>query len=101
MKKSRPILVNEIAGDEIGSQIKKDLIQDVAEQDSLVQSVKIKNEEPVALDLLKILKILDPSKYFILKEGDVISIPEKTETVRVAGEVISLTNLRYDKLLCI
>ena len=81
--------MNEIAGDEIGSQIKKDLIQDVAEQDSLVQSVKIKNEEPVALDLLKILK--NPgSKYdFILKEGDVISIPGRLETVRVAGEVIS------------
>ena len=61
LEKIETNLVNEIAGDEIGSQIKKDLIQDVAEQDSLVQSVKIKNEEPVALDLLKILKILDPS----------------------------------------
>ena len=38
------------------------------------------------------------SKYdFILKEGDVVSIPGRLETVRVAGEVTSPLNLRYDK----
>lgn len=83
--------------DVIGSRIKKGLIEDVAAQDSLVRNVEIKNEEPVALDLLKILD--NPgSKYdFILREGDVISIPGRLETVRVAGEVTSPLNLRYDK----
>lgn len=83
--------------DVIGSRIKKDLIEDVAAQDSLVRNVQIKNVEPVALDLLEILQ--NPgSKYdFIMQEGDVISIPGRLETVRVAGEVTSPLNLRYDK----
>lgn len=89
--------VNEETDDIIGSRIKRDLIEDVAEQDSLVRNIEIKNEEPVALDLNKILQ--NPgSKYdFILKEGDVISIPGRLETVRVAGEVTSPLNLRFDK----
>lgn len=83
--------------DVIGSRIKKDLIEDVAQQDSLVRNVEIKNEEPVALDLLEILKSPGSKYDFILKEGDVISIPGRLETVRVAGEVTSPLNLRYDK----
>ncbi len=87
----------ESGDDTKGSRIKKDLIQEVAEQDSLITNIEIKDEEPVALDLLEILD--NPgSKYdFILKEGDVISIPGRLETVRVAGEVTSPLNLRYDK----
>jgi len=87
----------ESSDDAIGGSFKKDLIEDVAESDSLVRNVDIQSQEPVALDLNKILE--EPgSKYdFILKEGDVISIPGRLETVRVAGEVTSPLNLRYDK----
>lgn len=90
--------INREEGDDIvGSRIKKDLIEDVAEQDSLVRNIEIKNEEPVALDLLKIMKTPGSKYDFILREGDVISIPGRLETVRVAGEVTSPLNLRYDK----
>mgnify|MGYP000282242956 CR=1 FL=1 len=38
------------------------------------------------------------SKYdFIVRPGDVISIPGRLETVRVAGEVSSPLNLRFDE----
>lgn len=89
--------VNSSSDDEIGSKIKKELIEDVAAQDTLIRNITIKNEEPVALDLDEILK--NPgSKYdFILQPGDVISIPGRLETVRVAGEVTSPLNLRFDK----
>ena len=94
---NRGNITREEGDDIVGSKIKKNLIEDVAKQDSLVRNVEIKNEEPVALDLLKIID--NPgSKYdFILKEGDVISVPGRLETVRVAGEVTSPLNLRYDK----
>uniref|UniRef100_UPI0040480E05 SLBB domain-containing protein n=1 Tax=Roseivirga sp. TaxID=1964215 RepID=UPI0040480E05 len=82
--------------DRVGSQLKKDLIQDISEQDSLVRNIVIKEEEPVAIDLKKILE-LPGSKYdLIVKEGDVISIPGKLETIRVAGEVTSPLNVRFD-----
>ncbi len=80
-----------------GSKFKKDLIEDISRQDSLIKDVVILEEEPVALDLNEILK--EPgSKYdFIVRPGDVISIPGKLETVRVAGEVTSPLNIRYDE----
>lgn len=83
--------------DRVGSKLKKDLIQDISEQDSLVRNIVIKEEEPVAIDLQKILQ-QPGSKYdLIVKEGDVISIPGKLETIRVAGEVTSPLNVRFDE----
>lgn len=81
---------------EIGNRIKKRLTENIGEGDSLIIPVALNEEEPTVLDLTEILK--NPgSKYdFILREGDVISIPGKLETVRVAGEVTSPLNLRYD-----
>jgi protein involved in polysaccharide export with SLBB domain len=83
--------------DLVGSRVKRDLIEDIAEQDSLIRDIELKEEEPVALDLVKILE--EPgSKYdFIVKPGDVISVPGRLETVRVAGEVTSPLNLLFDK----
>ena len=83
--------------DNKGSRVKKDLIEDIAERDSLVDKVEIAEEEPVAINLNKILE--NPgSKYdLIVRSGDVISIPGKLETVRVAGEVISPLNVRFDE----
>jgi protein involved in polysaccharide export with SLBB domain len=82
--------------DRVGSELKKNLIQDISEQDSLVRNIVLKEEEPVAIDLQKILE-QPGSKYdLIVKEGDVISIPGKLETVRVAGEVTSPLNFRFD-----
>lgn len=83
--------------DAIGSRVKKELVQDIQEQDSLISEVKIKEEEPTVLDLIKILE--NPgSKYdFLVREGDVISIPPELETVRVTGEVISPLNVRFEK----
>jgi protein involved in polysaccharide export with SLBB domain len=83
--------------DEVGSRIKREIAEDIQKQDSLIKDVDIKNEEPTILDLVKILE--NPgSKYdFIIKEGDVISIPSKLETVRITGQVISPLNVRYDE----
>jgi len=82
--------------DVVGSRIKREIVEDIQEQDSLIRNVEIKEEEPTVLDLVKILE--EPgSKYdFIVKEGDVISIPSKLETVRITGEVISPLNVRFD-----
>lgn len=80
----------------IGSQFKKILSEDIAAEDSLRAPVTFNGKEPTVIDLNEVLS--NPgSKYdYILREGDVISIPGKLETVRVAGEVISPLNLSFD-----
>jgi len=83
--------------DRVGSKFKKDLIENITENDSLIRNIEIEEAEPVAIDLNEILK--NPgSKYdLIIRSGDVISIPGELETVRIAGEVTSPLNLRFDK----
>jgi len=84
-------------GDEVGSQIKKDLLVQNAERDSLIVDIEIKEVEPVTLELDQLLN-KPGSKYdLLLRPGDVISIPGKLETVRVAGEVTSPLNVRFDE----
>lgn len=87
---------NEI--DAVGSRIRRENIQDIQKQDSLLQYVEIKEEEPTVLDLVKILDSPGSKYDFIVREGDVISIPSKLETVRITGEVISPLNVRYDEI---
>ena len=83
--------------DRVGSQFKKDLIEDITEQDSLIRTIEIAEQEPVAIDLDRILESPGSKYDLIVRSGDVISIPPKLETVRVAGEVTSPLNLRYDE----
>lgn len=81
----------------IGDRVKKELTENIADTDSLTESVELDEQEPTVIDLNEILD--NPgSKYdYIIREGDVISIPGKLETVRIAGEVISPLNLRFDE----
>lgn len=83
--------------DRVGSQFKKERIENTSEQDSLIKDIIIQESEPVAMNLNKILESPGSKYDFIVKSGDVISIPGQLQTIRVAGEVISPLNLRYDE----
>ena len=68
------------------------------ERDTLVnqRDQAFKSQESIGIKLSEILK--DPgSKYdLILKEGDVLSIPRQLQTVRIRGEVLYPSTVRYD-----
>jgi protein involved in polysaccharide export with SLBB domain len=83
--------------DLVGSELRKEFIQDASEQDSLVRNIAVGEEEPVLINLKRILA--EPgSKYdLIVQEGDVISIPGKLQTIRIAGEVTSPLVVRFDE----
>ncbi|MFY0593233.1 SLBB domain-containing protein [Roseivirga sp.] len=82
--------------DLVGSQIKKERIEDITERDSLIKNIEIPDQEPVAIDLKKILESPGSKYDLIIRPGDIISIPGELQTVRIAGEVTSPLNLRYD-----
>lgn len=82
--------------DAMGAQFKKGIIKNIESKDSLLADIQIANQELTILDLEKILNNPGSQYDYILKEGDIISIPSELETVRVAGEVISPLNVRYD-----
>ncbi|MFY0651244.1 MAG: SLBB domain-containing protein [Cyclobacteriaceae bacterium] len=74
---------------------KKEALEALQEQDSLVDAVEIKQFETVGIDLEKILQ--NPRSKFdlILQEGDVLSIPRQLETVRVKGEVLYPLTIKH------
>ncbi len=83
--------------DLFGNRFRRESINDLSEQDSLVSGDLLNGREPVAIKLDKILA--NPGSHYdlIVKPGDYISIPGQLETVRVVGEVTSPLNVKYDK----
>jgi protein involved in polysaccharide export with SLBB domain len=59
-------------------------------------AVKIKESEAVAIDLEKILQNPGSDDDLILEVGDILSVPKLLQTVRMRGDVVYPTTLRYE-----
>ncbi len=80
------------------SQLKREAFEILQDQDTLLRNVRVKERESIGIDLKNILN--NPgSKYdLILQEGDIISIPKQLETVRLQGELLYPSTVRYDDI---
>jgi len=65
--------------------------------DSAVNKVRMKQQDLVGIDLVKIMQNPGSEEDLILLEGDIIQIPKELQTVRMVGEVLLPTTSRYDK----
>ncbi|TFV95691.1 capsule biosynthesis protein [Algoriphagus kandeliae] len=59
-------------------------------------AVKIRETEAVAIDLESILKNPGSEDDLILEEGDILSVPKLLQTVRMRGDVVYPTTLRFE-----
>ncbi|MBN7809685.1 SLBB domain-containing protein [Algoriphagus sp. H41] len=59
-------------------------------------AVKLKEAEAVAIDLAKIIQNPGSDEDLILEEGDILSVPKLLQTVRMRGDVVYPTTLRYE-----
>ncbi|MEX2511820.1 MAG: SLBB domain-containing protein [Cyclobacteriaceae bacterium] len=74
------------------------ILNEIADTRVEVGPIKIKETEAIAIDLEAILA-QPGSKYdLILEEGDILSIPRQLQTVRLRGDVIYPTTVRYEQL---
>ena len=75
---------------------KKETLENISQEKEAQTDIKIKETEAIAIDLEAIIK--NPgSKYdLILEEGDIISVPKQLQTVRLRGDVIYPTTVRYE-----
>ncbi|MFN3589990.1 MAG: SLBB domain-containing protein [Spirosomataceae bacterium] len=60
-----------------------------------VEDISNEKEEAIGIDLKKILSSPGSSNDMVLQEGDIIRIPKRLETVRVQGEVLYPTSIKY------
>lgn len=67
--------------------------------DSAMNSIRMKEEDIVGIDLVKIMNNPGSEEDLILFEGDILQIPKQLQTVRMVGEVLLPTTTRFDKNL--
>ncbi|MCH7404202.1 SLBB domain-containing protein [Belliella aquatica] len=80
------------------SNVKKETISGIAESKADISPIKIKQTEAVAIDLEKIINNPGSDYDLILEEGDIISIPRQLQTVRMRGDVVYPTTVRYENV---
>lgn len=61
-----------------------------------VDDISTEKEEAIGIDLRRILANPGSSSDMVLQEGDIIRIPKRLETVRVQGEVLYPTSIKYN-----
>ncbi len=87
-------------GDE-AARLRRQELQELFERDTVIDNTQqaFKTQESIGIQLEEILKSPGSKFDLILKEGDVISIPRELQTVRVRGEVLYPSTVRYDNTL--
>ena len=61
----------------------------------ITEEVSANKQEAIGIDLVKILKNPGSREDIILQDGDIISIPKRLETVRLQGELLRPTTVKY------
>lgn len=79
----------------LSAQAKSERLTGIAERSALLTEVDIRTSELIPLDLEAILKDPGGKEDLILEEGDVISIPQRQETIRLRGKVLYPTTVKY------
>ncbi len=81
------------------ARIRKEDLTSIFKKDTLFENESqiFRQQEFIGIDLQEVLD--NPgSKYdMIMREGDILSVPREFQTVRVRGEVLYPSNIRFDK----
>ncbi len=77
---------------------KREAITDISETRADLAPIKIKQTEAVAIDLEAIINNPGSAYDLILEEGDIISVPRQLQTVRMRGDVVYPTTVRYENI---
>lgn len=91
--KDLPMTVSPV--DTLLAQTKKESLDEIA-AGTPGFSVKIKQNEAVAINLEDILKNPGSEEDLIIEEGDILSVPKLLQTVRMRGNVVYPTTIRYE-----
>lgn len=93
--KDLPKESNSSSNDSLLTQAKKESLDQIAETPGF--EVKISENEAVAINLERILANPGSEEDLILEEGDLLTIPKLLQTIRMRGDVVYPTTLRYEQ----
>ena len=79
----------------LGSYAKTERINEIVKRNSVGGDIPISKSEAIGIDLESIIESPGSKSDLLLKEGDVIIVPKKLETVRLRGELLYPTTVRF------
>jgi len=94
INQQQPTAINR--DEDVTVQSKADALSGIAERKADLAPIRIRETEAIAIDLETILRNPGSKHDLILEEGDIISIPKQLQTVRLRGDIIYPTTVRYE-----
>lgn len=79
----------------LGSYAKTERINEIVKRNSIGGDIPISKSEAIGIDLESIVESPGSKSDLLLNEGDVIIVPKKLETVRLRGELLYPTTVRF------
>ena len=79
----------------LSSYAKFERINEILKKNSVDGDIPISKSEAIGIDLMSIVNSPGSKSDLLLKEGDVIIVPKKLETVRLRGELLYPTTVRF------
>ena len=79
----------------LSSYAKSERINEILKKNSIDGDIPISKSEAIGIDLMSIVNSPGSKSDLLLKEGDVIVVPKKLETVRLRGELLYPTTVRH------
>jgi protein involved in polysaccharide export with SLBB domain len=79
----------------LSSYAKKERISEIVKRNAISNDIPISKAEAIGIDLGSIVKSPGSKSDLLLEEGDVIIIPKKLETIRLRGELLYPTTVRF------
>ena len=79
----------------LASYAKTERISQIIKKNSVQGDIPVSKSEAIGIDLEEIIRSPKSKSDLLLKEGDVIVVPKKVETVRLRGELLYPTTVRF------
>ena len=79
----------------LSSYAKAERINEILKKNSVDGDIPISKSESIGIDLMSIVNSPGSKSDLLLKEGDMIVVPKKLETVRLRGELLYPTTVRF------
>jgi len=79
----------------LSSYAKKERISEIVKKNTISNDIPISKSEAIGIDLESIVKSPGSKSDLLIQEGDIIIIPKKLETVRLRGELLYPTTVRF------
>ena len=80
---------------DFSSFVKKERINEIVKRNAMSQDIPLAKSESIGINLEQIIKSPGLKSDLLLEDGDIIIIPKKLETVRLRGELLYPTTVRF------